>query len=102
MQKSLLLFFIFFIASNLYAQNLHKSTFTITGKVADKATNEAIAYATVVLTKPTDSKAIAKTTVTDAKGYFMLNTPKDSYSLQVHYLGYSGYKKTLTPDCPIQ
>ncbi len=74
--------------------NLVNAQITVTGKVTDD-TNIAIEYANVVLL---DSAAkIINGTITDEKGNFILETSKkDSYKLQISYIGFTDYTKTIT------
>ena len=67
---------------------------TITGKVADNL--EVIPFANVIL-KDSNQKIIAGTTTTD-EGTFELKTSKGTYILEVSFLGYQTYSKSILVD----
>ena len=67
---------------------------TITGKVSDNT--EVIPFANVIL-KDSNQKIIAGTTTTD-EGTFELKTTKGTYTLEVSFLGYQTYSKSILVD----
>lgn len=64
---------------------------TITGKVIDGKSGEAVEYATVTLLSPTDSSLLAGT-ATGSNGSFALpKVPYGKYILRVSFMGYKTY-----------
>ena len=68
---------------------------TITGRVADRQTNQPLAYCSVALFKSQDSTLITGL-LTDEKGFFQFeNITAGQYYLQTQYIGYGKSKVTL-------
>ena len=85
--KALLLFLLIFTS-------IANAQITVTGKVIDD-TNVAIEYANVVLIN--SANKISKGAITDEKGNFTLEiAQKDTYKLQISYIGFADYTKTIT------
>jgi outer membrane receptor protein involved in Fe transport len=72
------------------AQRPSKQGFSITGKVVDAKTNQALEYATVVL-KNTKTQKISGG-ITDEKGAFKISTPKGTYEISVEYISFKTIK----------
>src|SRR6056297_2846192 len=69
-----------------------KRTFSVSGKVIDQSSQEALQYATVKLLQPGDSSLVTGI-VTDRQGRFTIETKEPGdYILQVNFIGYQ--KKT--------
>jgi len=69
--------------------------FTLTGVVRDKATGEALPFATVQV------KGTPLGASTNADGYFSLQKiPSDTSTLVIHYVGYDNTEIYLTPQTP--
>ncbi len=65
-----------------------KPNASISGKVFDKATNQALEYATVTVINEQSGKVI-NGSVADAKGVFLIsNLPFDTYKVNINYIGY--------------
>jgi len=84
------LIFVAFIHSifsfSLTAQT--KLNASITGKVFDKSTNQALEYATVAVINKQSGKVI-NGSVADAKGVFLIsNLPFDTYKVNINFIGY--------------
>ena len=68
---------------------------TISGKVVEQDTKEAVIQATVALLK-SDSSLVANA-VTNMDGQFKMTAPKDaSYIVRVTYVGFKTYTKRIT------
>jgi hypothetical protein len=61
---------------------------TLTGTVADSASRQALAFATVVLRPTADAKNPLSTVTTDKGTFSFANLAAGPYTLEVHYLGY--------------
>ncbi|MCF6279968.1 MAG: TonB-dependent receptor [Flavobacteriaceae bacterium] len=82
MKKTLLTaYFILFCI--LYAQS---QNFTITGKVVDATTKDALEYATVTFKPKGNSDLIGG--ITNKKGKFEISVPKGKYTISVEFLSY--------------
>ena len=90
MKKPLLLLLCIFTSTLLMAQRPSKQGFSITGKVVDAKTNQALEYATVVL-KNTKTQKISGG-ITDEKGAFKILTPKGTYEISVEYISFKTIK----------
>jgi iron complex outermembrane recepter protein len=76
----------------------------VTGSVTDKATKQAVEYASVTLVRVRNGQ-IAAGGLTDAKGKFVLEqVPAGKFLLKVNFIGYQNYEKTdtllVTPRTP--
>lgn len=70
---------------------------TITGSVADRQTNEPMAYCSVALFKSLDSTLVTGS-LTSEKGFFKFeNIAYGQYYLQTQYVGYSKSKVSIPP-----
>ena len=68
---------------------------TISGKVIEQDSQEAVIQATVALLK-TDSSLVANA-VTNMNGQFQLTAPRDAnYILRITYVGFKTYTKAIT------
>ena len=68
---------------------------TISGKVIEQDSKEAVIQATVALLK-TDSSLVTNA-VTNMNGQFQLTAPRDaSYILRITYVGFKTYTKRIT------
>ena len=77
------------IAAVVFAQR------TVTGKVVEKDTQEAVIQATVALYGK-DDKVVANG-VTSATGAFSVKAPKNgTYTMKVTYVGFKTYTKKIT------
>jgi len=83
------LFILFFM---YFSNTIRSQTHTITGKVTDKETGEALLYAECV---DTISK---KGTTTNAFGFYSLSLPNKKIILSVSYMGYQTIKKSIYID----
>ena len=90
MKKTLLLLLCIFTSTLLMAQRPSKQGFSITGKVVDAKTNQALEYATVVL-KNTKTQKISGG-ITDEKGAFKILTPKGTYQISIEYISFKTIK----------
>ncbi len=73
-------------------------TFKVTGKITDKAKNEALPGAAAALLSPKDSTVVAGV-VSDVNGKFNITTKKDGqYILRISYMGF----KTTTRDITLE
>jgi hypothetical protein len=61
---------------------------TLTGTVADSASHQALAFATVVLRPAADAKNPLSTVTTDKGTFSFANLAAGAYTLEVRYLGY--------------
>ena len=67
---------------------------TVTGKVVEQDTNEAVIQATAALL--TGEKVVANA-VTNTSGAFSIKAPREgSYTLKITYVGFKTYSKTIT------
>ena len=67
---------------------------TVTGKVVEQDTNEAVIQATAALL--TGEKVVANA-VTNTSGTFSIKAPREgSYTLKITYVGFKTYSKTIT------
>ncbi|WP_298762713.1 TonB-dependent receptor [uncultured Polaribacter sp.] len=82
--KTIKLLIILLFSTSLFSQ-------TITGKVTDKI--NVIPFANAIL-KDANNKTIAGTTTTD-EGSFALNAKSGNYTLEISYLGYKTFSKTI-------
>jgi len=82
--KTITLLISLLFSTTLFAQ-------TITGKVTDNL--DVIPFANVIL-KDANNKTIAGTTTTD-EGGFALHTKLGNYTLEISYLGYKTFTKTI-------
>ena len=68
---------------------------SVSGKVIDKASGEALPFVTVALKEVADS-SLTGGTITNERGIFTLaDTPPGDYYLEVSYLGYAPYRAAL-------
>lgn len=67
-----------------------QQTTTISGRIIEQQSSEAIEYGTISIFKAKDSSLVAGT-VTDDKGQFSIETPIDSLYLQAQFLGFENY-----------
>ncbi|HZY25576.1 MAG TPA: outer membrane beta-barrel family protein [Bacteroidales bacterium] len=78
-----------------------KTNASISGKVFDKATNQALEYATVSVINKQSGKVI-NGSVADVKGVFIIsNLPFDTYKVNINFIGYEQITMdniTLTSD----
>ena len=63
---------------------------TVSGRVFDGKTKQAVEYATIAILNPNDS-SLATGTVTEAKGTFSVKVPYGKYLLRVSFMGYTTY-----------
>ena len=90
MKKPLLLLLCIFTSTFLFAQRPSQKGISITGKVVDAKTNQALEYATIVL-KNTKTQKITGG-ITDEKGGFKISTPKGIYEISVEYISFKTIK----------
>ena len=68
---------------------------TITGRVLDSESAEALSYSTVQILKP-DSTSMITGAVTNLNGYYNIkNIPTGQYVMKVSYIGYHNFFRTL-------
>ena len=90
-QKITLLFICFFISISTFSQRVKKSDqISITGKVVDSKTNQALEYATIVLKNVTNQKISGG--ITDEKGTFNIKTTKGTYEISVEFISFKSKK----------
>ena len=88
MRKVLLLTVVLVMATTTFAQR------TVTGKVVEQDTQEAVIQATAALLS---GEKVVANAVTNAEGGFSIKAPRDgSYTLQVTYVGFKTYTKKIT------
>lgn len=63
---------------------------TISGRVYDSKSGQAVEYATVAVLKPTDSSLVTGT-VSDEKGNFTVKVNNGRYIVRVSFMGYNSY-----------
>ncbi|HZJ21242.1 MAG TPA: TonB-dependent receptor [Pricia sp.] len=90
--KSGFLFFLLFCGllfntATIFAQN---GTITLTGKVLDSETNEALEYATLVL-QSVDNPEKVTGGITDVDGKFNVETAPGNYNVRVEFISYRPY-----------
>src|SRR5680860_1682648 len=90
--KSGFLFFLLFCGllfntATIFAQN---GTITLTGKVLDSETNEALEYATLVL-QSVDNPEKVTGGITDVDGKFNVETAPGNYNVRVEFISYKPY-----------
>lgn len=78
---------IIFVISTLLSFNTLANKISITGRVIDNDTGEALEYATVTLFHRSDSTFVAGI-ITNDKGVFTLETDKGNYYLTIQFIGY--------------
>jgi len=90
MRSPLYLFFllVFFLFSAVPA--LAQPTYTLSGYVRNSANNEVLLGATVAV------PALNIGTITDEKGFYSLQLPKGTHTLQATYVGFDTLSRTLT------
>lgn len=89
------LFLILFAPLSL-AYTAYAQTSIVKGTILDKTDNSPLVGVTVLLTNPKDSTQKLGT-ITDIYGHFELDkVAKNNYILNVHYIGYSVFTKTLS------
>ncbi|WP_299109831.1 outer membrane beta-barrel family protein [uncultured Tenacibaculum sp.] len=92
---TILLLFISSIAfaqrPNFKGKNIPK--ITLTGKVVETNTKQALEYATIVLTHAKSKRVTGG--VTDEQGNFSIEIPKGKYDIKVEFIGFK--TKSLTP-----
>lgn len=92
---TILLLFISSIAfaqrPNFKGKNIPK--ITLTGKVVETNTKQALEYATIVLTHAKSKRVTGG--VTDGQGNFSIEIPKGKYDIKVEFIGFK--TKSLTP-----
>ena len=88
MRKVILLMVVLCVSLTTFAQR------TVTGKVVEQDTNEAVIQATAALL--TGEKVVANA-VTNTSGAFSIKAPREgSYTLKITYVGFKTYSKTIT------
>ncbi|SHG99523.1 outer membrane beta-barrel family protein [Flagellimonas flava] len=87
----LLVLVAFFSTSVGHAQN---TQITFTGKVVDKSTQQAVAYATVMIADNQTKKAISGTTTLE-DGSFTLETTASNFFIEVSFIGFE--KRIIRP-----
>jgi outer membrane receptor protein involved in Fe transport len=90
MKKPLFLLLCIFTSTFLLAQRPSQKGFSITGKVVEAKTNQALEYATVVLKNLKTQKISGG--ITDEKGAFSILTPKGTYEISIEYISFKTKK----------
>jgi iron complex outermembrane receptor protein len=85
---AILLFVLFCIHSESIAQS-KKQNFILTGKVTDEATGQPLQGASIYF--PEFKKGV----ITNDKGIYEINVPEGEHIVEVNYIGFSIYTKTI-------
>ena len=88
-KKIIFIFAFIFSFSSINSQNITKEV-SITGKVVDKATQQLLEYATVVI-KNTETQKISGG-ITDEKGEFNIKIPTGTYEISVEFISFESKK----------
>ena len=90
-KKITLLFCCLFSATFLFAQKSSNAiSITLTGKVVDAKTNQALEYATIVLKDVKTQKITGG--ITDQKGVFSVQTAKGIYDISIEFISFKTKK----------
>ncbi|MFK8059487.1 MAG: TonB-dependent receptor [Polaribacter sp.] len=91
-QKITILFCFLFSSAILLAQKPTKTSkeITITGKVVEAKTNQALEYATIVLKNVVTKKISGG--ITDSKGNFNVKTPVGTYEISIEFISFKSQK----------
>lgn len=90
-KKIIVLLFCSLIVTNIAAQREKKSNqISISGKVVDANTTQALEYATIVLKDDTTQKISGG--ITDEKGNFNIKTPKGTYDISIEFISFKSKK----------
>ena len=88
MRKVILLMVVLCVSLTTFAQR------TVTGKVVEQDTNEAVIQATAALLS---GEKVVSNAVTNTSGAFSIKAPREgSYTLKITYVGFKTYSKTIT------
>lgn len=94
--KLLLCSFLFFLTITSFAQN---KTFSLSGTLTEKQTQQPLESATVYLERVKDSSLVTYT-ITDKNGYFYIRdkTSDDSLRLNISFIGFQSIRKNIKID----
>jgi iron complex outermembrane receptor protein len=84
-----ILLFILVGINNISIAQVKKSSFTLSGKVTDEATGQALQGATIYITE------LKKGVVTNDKGLFQIQLASGSYIIEASYIGYTINTKNI-------
>ena len=88
MRKVILLWVVLCVSMTTFAQR------TVTGKVVEQDTKEAVIQATAALLS---GEKVVANAVTNTSGAFSIKAPREgSYTLKITYVGFKTYSKTIT------
>ncbi|MFK7078635.1 outer membrane beta-barrel family protein [Flavobacterium oreochromis] len=87
MKKILSIFFAFFTITFYSQEKLSTKKITITGKLIDKTTQQALEYATVTVINPSTNKPV-NGAITDLKGEFSIQNAPGNFILKYEYLSF--------------
>lgn len=91
----IILFVLFAVVTNVYAQTQPASPMKITGKVVDESTGKAIEYASVVLLKQEDSSMVTGVYTNPAGIFTFTKIPAGVYVTRVTFMGYDRLQKAI-------
>ena len=83
--KDLLLFFLFLLSFNTFAQQ----KFTISGTITDKNSNETLIGVNILFPE------VGKGVITNEYGFYSITLPEGTYKIQVSYLGFDDITKEI-------
>ena len=88
MRKAILLIAVLAVSMTAFAQR------TVSGKVVEQDTQEAVIQATAALLS---GEKVVANAVTNTNGGFTIHAPREgSYTLKITYVGFKPYSKTIT------
>jgi iron complex outermembrane receptor protein len=96
MRSFLSLMFVLFVMSyNVYAQTTIPAALKVTGKVADVVTGKPVEYASVVLLRQADSSMVTGAYTTPTGSFTLNNITPGIYVLRITFMGYEKLEKAI-------
>jgi iron complex outermembrane receptor protein len=96
MRNFLSLMFVLFVMSyNVYAQTTIPAALKVTGKVADVVTGKPVEYASVVLLRQADSSMVTGAYTTPTGSFTLNNIIPGIYVLRITFMGYEKLEKAI-------